>query len=347
VKYNIFVPADYDASKKYALALHINDAGVLGTDPMVALTETNVAVNYAQRGQSIVKGTGVDGLIVVIPHFPSASVADNWTGNEYVQAVWQLLDNLTANYSIDKNRIYGSGQSMGGMQVLYMASQRDNYFAGIWSIGSQWANNYDKADVEFAGGRGGGPLYYIFPFDGRYITNPDWENWYYSLSDDNILITNMNGDGFATTLWGIFKDYYENKGGGTIPYDLWDPVDNSRAVQNAKLNKLLETPTNGGIYWNAINGGDHARTWIYAQAITASYDWLLKQTQSSENARGKLKLLAVKHDNANFYGSGTYCLSTGTAANGPSLKEKEGLDYQPQLAVSCGGSWPPPPFPQP
>lgn len=32
------------------------------------------------------------------------------------------MECLSARYSVDKNRIYGSGQSMGGMQVLNMAA---------------------------------------------------------------------------------------------------------------------------------------------------------------------------------------------------------------------------------
>ena len=51
-----------------------------------------------------------------------------------VFATWQLMDHITETYNIDMNRIYGSGQSMGGMQVLAMAAQRDNYFAAILPI---------------------------------------------------------------------------------------------------------------------------------------------------------------------------------------------------------------------
>ncbi|WP_303855918.1 prolyl oligopeptidase family serine peptidase [Allisonella histaminiformans] len=41
------------------------------------------------------------------------------------------MDYITANYSIGRNRIYGSGQSMGGMTVMAMAAQRYNYFAAL------------------------------------------------------------------------------------------------------------------------------------------------------------------------------------------------------------------------
>jgi predicted peptidase len=340
LKYNLFVPAgcELGSAKACALVLHINDAGVLGNDPMIALTETNVAVNYASLGQDIVKGRGLGGLVVVIPQVASPTVADNWTGNEDVQATWQLLDYLTDTYNIDMNRIYGSGQSMGGMQVLYMAAQRDNYFAGLWSIGSQWANNYDKATVPFTS-RGNSSYYFVYPTEGtygssvRYITNADWQNWYWSVSDDNILITNMSGDGFATTLWTILKDYYKDKANADFPRIEWDPLTFSRDDQSAKLRNLVGTYNGGrGIYWNALSNGGHMATWIYAHAITASYEWLLTQTRESEEARGKLTELSEKWV-SDGSGSGTYCLSTGTASNGPNLTGKGGLDYQPRLSV--------------
>jgi predicted peptidase len=352
VVYSLFIPDDYQAQvaagKKFALALHMEDGNVAGgTDPVIALTETNVAANYAQLGQEIVKDTGLGGLIVVLPQtgIYAAPVDDNWTGNEFIQATWQLLDHLTDVYAIDMNRIYASGQSMGGMQPLYMASHRDHYFAGIWSIGSQWANNYDKAVVPYCYNRGGNTncsISYPYDVDGHYITNEHWKNWYWSLSDHNILITNMAGDKFATTLWQILRDYYSNLAGVVIPKTEWDPETTSVERQNELLRELLAQPTNGrGMYWNALSGGGHTQTWIYAHSITASYDWLLRQTRESADARGKLDNLAQKYVDGVTEG-GTYCLSTGTASNGPNMSGMDDLDYQPRLSqvAGCdGGPW--------
>jgi predicted peptidase len=294
--YSLFVPADYEeqvaAGKKFALALHFEDAGATGADPMLALTEAQAAANYASdRVQQLAKDQGLGGLIVVLPQIPKDgsgnTVADNLTGTEVVPATLKLLDHLTAKYAIDMNRIYGSGQSMGGMQVLYMASMRDNYFAGIWSIGSQWGSNYNK---EVPYGRGGqAHPYYTHPFDGELITNPYWENWYYSVSDDNILVTNMTGDGTATGYWNVLKNLYRDFG-AEIPYDNWDPIATPKEEQNALLETLLAKENKLGIYWNALNNGSHNATWIYAHVISSSYDWLLGQTRASEMLRGKLPL---------------------------------------------------------
>jgi poly(3-hydroxybutyrate) depolymerase len=290
LKYSLFVPADYDATKKYMAVLHIEDAGGLGDDPMISLTEAQAAANYASdRVQQLAKAQGYAGLIVVIPQIPQAgqSMADNLTGNEYVQATWQLMDAVTSKYSIDMNRVYASGQSMGGMQVLDMAAQRDNYFAGIWAIGSQWGNNYNKT--------------YTYPTDGTIVTNPDWQNWYYAISDDNILATNMTGDGRATGYWNETQSMFATYANATIPYTSWDPTTTSVAQENTLLEALLATPNPLGIFWDALDNGDHKSTWIYAHAISDSYDWLLSQTKQSEDARGKLDL------------NGSYAAGLGTA----------------------------------
>ncbi|WP_250469979.1 hypothetical protein [Caballeronia sp. GAFFF2] len=291
LKYSLFVPADYDPSKKYMVVLHTPDAGGLGDDPLDSLTEAQEAANYASdRVQGLAKAQGYGGLIVVIPQIPNSGqdVADNLSGNEYIPAVWQLLDSIVSQYNIDTNRIYGSGQSMGGMQTLYMASMRDNYFAGIWAIASQWGNNYSKT--------------FTYPTDGKIITNPDWQNWYYAISDDNVLATNMTGDPRATGYWNETQTIFSKYTGVTIPYVTWDPTTTTQAQQNASLDALLATPNKLGIYWNALANGSHKLTWVYANNITDSYNWLLSQTKQTEDARGKLPL------------NGLY--STGQGTNG-------------------------------
>jgi predicted peptidase len=332
--YSLFVPADYEAQKaagkKFALAFHFEDAGALGDDPMLALTEAQAAANYASdRVQQIVKDQGLGGLIVVLPQVPKAgqTVRDNLTGNEYIPAVWQLLDYLTSTYAIDPNRIYGSGQSMGGMSVLNMAAQRDNYFAGIWSIGSQWASQYLKEGTTYQGAS----TYKRYPDDSPFITNPNWENWYWSLSDDNILVTNMTGDGTATAYWQKLVNFYSTLAGKTIPKVEWDALAIPKAAQSTLLQyQLLAMPNDTNIYWNALTGGSHNATWIYAHAVSYSYDWLLSQTKASEDARGKLDVLGQEY------------VAPENWAN-PDVPEGGTLHYSYSISSGGGGGGFPPP----
>ena len=292
--YALYVPEDYDASKQYAVVLHIHDAGFLGDDPMITLTEAQGPYNFASdEVQQILKDQGLGGLIVVAPQINNdlRSTRDNWSTSAAVPATWQLMDTITETYNIDMNRIYGTGQSMGAMQVLAMASQRDNYFAGILPIGCQWGTNYNlEADYQ-------GAVYYEAPADGEMIWtvdadgNPvDYRNWFYMISDDNILLLNCVGDTFSTGVWNELVWLYNDLADAQFPKLTWNPLELTREEQNAKLQELLAMDSDLGFYWGAFEGGNHMATWIYGHGVTDAYDWLFTQTRESEMAREKLDL---------------------------------------------------------
>jgi predicted peptidase len=296
--YALYVPEDYDASQKYALILQIHDAGFMGTDPMITLTESQGCVNFASdEAQQIIKDQGLAGLIVVAPQFEDSirTTRDNYSTSAGVPATWQLLDYLTETYNIDMDHIYGTGQSMGGMQVVAMAAQRDNYFAGIWANGCQWGNNYDL-DAPYAD-RSGSAVYYEAPADGTIIwtqdadgNEVDYRNWYYMISDDNVLITNCTGDKFSTTVWTELAYLYSDLAGVTIPKVTFNPIADSQEDQEAAVTALLTGDSDTGFYWTAMDGGNHMATWIYSHGVWAHTQWLLTQSRQAENDRDKLDL---------------------------------------------------------
>lgn len=301
--YALYVPADYDASKEYALVIQVEDAGFLGDDPMITLTESQACANFASEDvQQIVKDAhGLAGIIVVSPQISEAlrSTRDNWSLSAAVPATWQLLDSLTEKYNINMDHIYGTGQSMGGMQIVAMAAQRDNYFAGIWANGCQWGSNYDLEDGY------NGATYYETPVDGVYVTGKDadgnevdYRNWYYMVSDDNILITNCAGDAFSTQTWKELDFLYHDLAGTDLIYEnymaIWNPLTTSVDEQNAAAKAVMEkaaAESDLGFVWTAFEGGDHMATWIYSHAVFAHYEWLLTQSRDAEMERGKLECL--------------------------------------------------------
>lgn len=293
--YAIYVPDDYDPAKKYALILHIPDAGVLGTDPMLSLTEAKGPANYASdEVQQILKNQGLGGAIVVAPVYAEKlrTTRDNWSISAGVPATWQLMDYLTETHNIDADRIYGTGQSMGGMQVLAMAAQRDNYFAALWLIGCQWGTNYDMDAVPYQGS-----TYYKAPADGTLIWtkdadgNPcDYRNLYYLISDDNILINNCSGDLFSIGTWKETSFLYSDLAGVEIPKMSWNPLTDSAETAQTVVQELTAQDNGFGMYWAVMDGGSHQSSWVYAHANMASYEWFLTQTRETEMARDKLDL---------------------------------------------------------
>lgn len=300
--YALYVPEDYDASKEYALVLQVHDAGFMGDDPMITLTESQGCANFASDAvQQIVKDQGLGGLIVVAPQINNdlRSTRDNWSLSAAVPATWQLLDSLTEKYNISMDHIYGTGQSMGGMQVVAMAAQRDNYFAGIWANGCQWGTNYNLEE-EYSGAS-----YYAAPADGELIwtvdadgNEVDYRNWYYMVSDDNILITNCAGDKFSTQTWRELDYLYHDLAGTDLIYEtytaIWNPLTATKEEQNAAATAIMEkaaAESDLGFVWTAFEGGNHMATWIYSHGVFAHYEWLLTQTRQSEMERGKLECL--------------------------------------------------------
>lgn len=302
--YALYVPENYNPSKEYALVLQIHDAGFMGDDPMITLTESQGNMNFASdEVQQIVKDAhGLDGIIVVAPQICDElrSTRDNWSLSAAVPATWQLLDSLTEKYSISMDHIYGTGQSMGGMQVVAMAAQRDNYFAGIWANGCQWGSNYNLSDVAYQGV----DTYVEAPVDGVYITGVDadgnevdYRNWYYMVSDDNILITNCADDLFSTQTWRELDFLYHDLAGTELIYEnykaIWNPLTASVEEQNAAAEAVMAKAAESdlGFVWTAFEGGNHMATWIYSHGVSAHYEWLLTQTQDTIAERGKLECL--------------------------------------------------------
>ena len=294
VPYAIYVPEDYNPAKKYALAIHIGAAGCVGNDPLMTLSISSSAVNLASDGvQQLVKDQGLGGMIVLCPQVPEGlrSTRDNWSTSAAVPAHWQLIDSVLKTYNIDENRIYGTGHSMGGMEILEMAAQRDNFFAGIWAIGCQWGTNYDlEAGYQ-------DKTYYPAPADGELIWTKDsdgkpcdYRNWYYMISDDNLLITNCAGDKFSTGTWTELSYLYSDLCGVTFPRIQFNPLTTPVSEQDALVRELTAGESGNGFYWFAFDGGSHNATWIYAHSMNAGYAWLVSQTRETEMEREKLPL---------------------------------------------------------
>jgi len=302
--YSIYVPdqATLDANKgKVALVIHMEHAGANDTDPMAAVTSSKAAVKLA--GEAV---QSKNPAIVVVPQIEESrrSTDDYDASSEANTAVWELLDWLIneeyADY-IDTDRIYGTGQSMGGMTILNMASQRDNFFAGIAVIGAQWSNNYDKPyqhngapvrtpevdPISFAvnGSEGfGHPVEWY---------QENFENWYYMVSDDNIFVHTCQGDAMSWGEWDYTSQYFAACG-VEIPYVEYDPY-LDLAEQNAFDKELTDHPNTepgSGINWSTFTRGNHMSTWKYAYALDYPFEWLFNQTRSSEDARGKIEQLS-------------------------------------------------------
>lgn len=130
VKYNLFVPEEYDASQSYPLVLFVHDAGALGEDPKTTLLQGTGAVCFAAPEEQ-----AKHPCFVVAPQY--ARVLTSAESDQGV-ATLELLDALCGEYSIDRNRLYNTGQSMGGMFALSANIARPDLFAASYLVACQW-----------------------------------------------------------------------------------------------------------------------------------------------------------------------------------------------------------------
>ncbi len=123
LKYLIYYPDDYFSFKKrYPLVLFLHGAG--------------------ERGDNIevIKKHGIPKRIEEGMNFPFISVSPQchegvwWSHPRNLCSLEKLMKKMIIDLHINKNRIYGTGLSMGGYGILELASKCPNLFAAIVPI---------------------------------------------------------------------------------------------------------------------------------------------------------------------------------------------------------------------
>ena len=136
--YNLFVPKNYDKTKSYPLVQFIADASTVGKGAKAPLMQGYGGIIWATD-----ESQAINPCFVLVPSFagPDWAVNDQWQTSDEVAVAFRLLNNVIANHTIDKNRIYTTGQSMGGMISFYLNATYPDFFAASIFAGSQWDIN--------------------------------------------------------------------------------------------------------------------------------------------------------------------------------------------------------------
>ena len=131
--YRLFVPAGYDAAKKYPLVLWLHGGGGRGSDNVGQLAEGNApGVKAWAKPENQARFPS----FVVAPQCPRGAM---WTsiGNaveisDPLRLVVELLAQLSKDFSIDADRLYVAGQSMGGFATwALLAAYPDRFAAAV------------------------------------------------------------------------------------------------------------------------------------------------------------------------------------------------------------------------
>ena len=249
LQYQLFIPENYDESVSYPLIQFIPDSSLVGKSAEAVLTQGWGGVVWATAAEQEKHPS-----FIVIPIFTETVVDDNFNHSAQIEVAVRLIQQLTETYSIDTNRIYTTGQSMGGMTSFYLNVTYPDLFAASLFVGSQWDNSIlnvleDKSffyivsagDPKVSVGQAG--LMAVFDADSAAYSHAEW-----SAQDDadtqnaavSSLLSEGNSANFITFTVGTTLAAGQTAGSGA---------------------------------------GEHMTSFDYAYKIEAVRDWLFEQSR--------------------------------------------------------------------
>lgn len=129
--YRLILPDNYDSTKNYPMVLFLHGAGERGNDNELQLFH---CVQYIYDNVP-------EDCIIVAPQCPAGQqwVDTPWANGSYsvtdvpesneLKAVVELIDQLKDTYSIDSDRVYATGISMGGFGTWNLMMRHNDVFA--------------------------------------------------------------------------------------------------------------------------------------------------------------------------------------------------------------------------
>ncbi len=186
ITYNLFLPASYDENGSYPLVVFIADSSCTGDDATRSLTQGRGALVWATD-----EWQAAHPSIVVVPTYPETILDDHdgYTTTPYVELTKRFIDHMSANYAVDQSRIFGTGQSMGCMTTLILASQYPDLYAGCMFVDGQWDTTtlaglenqtfvYFAAEDDTSAWTGSQELMQLFDTNGTTYGYMQWQgNW--------------------------------------------------------------------------------------------------------------------------------------------------------------------------
>lgn len=249
VKYNLYIPKNYDKNKKYPLVLFMHDKGVLSEDTKTALFQGNGATSFAAPEEQ-----ARHEAFVLAPQYSRQVVDDNGDITSDLDATVNLIrDYLISKYSINEKKLYATGQSMGGMMAIVMNYKYPELFAASYLVACQW--------------------------------NPKEVS---TMAKNNLWITVSTGDAKAYPGMNAITSELIKRG-ATVAKDNWRAdytdaqfLEGARKVIAQKSNikyTTLEKGTNPYLPKDANPGLEHSGTWKVSYNIPGIKDWMFLQSK--------------------------------------------------------------------
>ena len=252
MNYQLYIPKGYNPSEKYPLVLFIHDAGACADETIAPLAQGIGAVIWTSEEEQ-----NKHKCFVLAPCYPTVCANDEFEVTPEAGYTVDLVKEMAKKYSIDENRIYGTGQSMGCMMLCEINIRYPELFGGCLLVAGQW--------------------------------NPKTMG---VCKDKNFWIIVSQGDQKAFPIMGACMESVE-KAGGKVTRGAFNAKTSDEALR-VEIEKLDEDRNNMHFTWfegesiipygitESHPGMHHVMTWERAYYITALRDWLFRQSLCTE-----------------------------------------------------------------
>lgn len=233
LSYNLYIPKNYNPRQKYPLVLFMHDAGCVSPDIKTTLVQGLGAVAFPSPAWQ-----AEHPCFVLAPQYDTVIVDDNYQYGPEPDRTIDLIRELCRTWSIDTDRIYNTGQSMGAMTALAMDIKYPDFFAGSYLVAGKWN------EVEFS-----------------------------PLRKQHIWAVASEGDPGANPSFTRIMDNLEKSGVKVLRQTL-DPAEGLETL-DAGAASLIQPDCSH--YLTFYKGGTHRSTWQYAYSMTPALEWLFAQ----------------------------------------------------------------------
>ena len=249
LQYQLYVPEDYDDGESYPLIQFIPDSSVVGRGTDAVLTQGWGGLIWATEEEQ-----AKHPAFVVVPVFTETIVDDSFNHSGQIEVAVRLIQSLMEQYSIDEDRVYTTGQSMGGMTSFYLNVTYPDLFAASLFVGSQWDNSILNA-----------------------------------LEDDSFFYIVSAGDPKASVGQAGLMEVFDGDG-AAYSHAQWSAQDDAQ-TQNAAVTAMLAEGNSANFVTFTLGttlaegqtsgdgAGEHMTSFDYAYKLEAVRDWLFAQTR--------------------------------------------------------------------
>lgn len=217
--------------------MFIHDAGAVSDDVKQTLVQGRGAVTWAEPENQAKRP-----CIVVAPQYPFVTFDDNWNYSHHLDATVELIKDLQARYSIDRNRIYTPGQSMGCMSSIVLMLKEPDMFAGALLVAGKW--------------------------------NPELMK---PLSRQNFWIISCEGDSHSMELQSKAVELWKQEG-ANVSEATWEMEATPEEMNKWASDIRKDNPH---LLFTKLKGGNHRATWFIAYDIDGVQEWLFEQRRPS------------------------------------------------------------------